>query len=198
MKKTIYFLLSLFLLAFSTCKTEKECPGFNSEDLTEFTYLNADTIYFKNETDSLFQIFISNINMSAPFTYDCKDLHKVCPCINYVEAQATDTKTNTSYIFLRMEQSDVSEMQYFKYNVQGFQFEFDFINELPHIDQMNHIEYFSSFLIGNITYTDVILITNHDTESADIFQVYFNKQKGVLRFIEKSTNMIWSLNNDQI
>lgn len=178
---------------FSSCKKQKSCPGFDTQDLSEFTYAEPDTITFENETSELFQVFISHINLSSPYTYECRDLYGICPCTNYIEAMATDTKTQNTYSFLKMEQSDVSEMQYFKYNVQGFEFEFDFINELPHIDQMDHLKYYSSFTIGDAVYQDVVVITNFNSEKVHIHQVFFNKQNGVLRFIEKSTNKVWSI-----
>jgi len=196
MEKISLLIISVlpFILC-SACKKEKSCPAFDTSDTVEFTYKNPDTISFENESAELFQIFISHISYSLPFTYKCKDLYNICPCINYAEAMATDTKTQVSYSFLKMEQSDVSEMQYFKYNVQGFEFEFDFINELPYIDQMDHLKYYRSYAIGNIVYEDVVIITNRNDGITNIFQVFFNKQNGVLRFIEKSTNSIWSIKN---
>ena len=196
MRNLIFVVISLMISSlFSSCKSEKSCPGFDDGDISEFTYVESGTITFENEASELFQIFISQINLSTPYTYECKDLYKVCPCINYIEALATDSKTPNTYTFLRMEQSDVSEMQYFKYNVQGFEFEFDFINELPYIDQMDHLKYYSSFTIGEIVYHNVIAITNSDVETVNISQVFFNKQNGVIRFIEKSPNSVWSIKN---
>jgi len=193
MKNLIYITIS-FLIFFS-CKVQKSCPGFGTNDISQFSYKKSDTITFENESSDLFQIFISDIILSLPYAYECQDLYKICPCLNYIEALATDTKTLKTYTFLRMEQSDVSEMQYFKYNIQGFKFDFDFINELPHINQMAHLKYYSSLSIGTKVYQDVIAITNLDSEKNDILQVFFNKQYGVLRFIEKSTNNVWSLKN---
>ncbi len=196
MKNLIFLVISFMIFSlFSSCKKQVSCPGFDASDISEFSYIEPDTITFENENSELFQIFISHINLSLPYTYECRDLYKTCPCINYIEALATDTKSLNTYSFLRMEQSDVSEMQYFKYNVQGFEFEFDFINELPYIDQMDHLKHYSSFAIGDKVYQDVIAITNLDSETVNIFQVFFNKQNGVLRFIEKSTNSIWSIKN---
>lgn len=183
----------LLLILFSACKQEKSCPAFDMDDQAEFTYNKPDTISFENESAELFQVFISQINFSLPYTYECRDLYKICPCTDYAEALATDTKTPVSYSFLRMEESDVSEMQYFKYNLQGFEFEFDFINELLYIDQMDHLKHYSSFIIGDSVYEDVIVITNMNFETTNIFQVFFNKQNGVLQFIEKSTNSIWRI-----
>lgn len=162
-------------------------------DLAEFTYRNTDTISFENDSAGLFQIFISQIDYSLPYTYECRDLYNVCPCINYAEAIATDTKTPVPYTFLRMEQSDVSDMQYFKYNVRGFEFEFDFRNELPCIDQMDQFKHYSSMAIGNVVYDDVIVIFNVNIGGPDISRVFFNKQNGVLQFIERSTNTAWRL-----
>ena len=196
MKNLSFVVISLVIFSlFSSCEKQKSCPGFDASDISEFNYIESDTITFENETSELFQLFISHIDLSLPYTFECKDLYNVCPCINYIEALATDTKSENTYSFLRMEQSDVSEMQYFKYNVQGFEFEFDFINELPFIDQMDHLKHYSSFAIGDVVYQDVIVITTLDIETVNIFQVFFNKQNGVIRFIEKSTNSVWSIKN---
>jgi len=194
MKSILIIIISfLFLFVFSTCKKEKSCAGFNPDDLTEFSYKTIDTLVFMDVDSNLFYIYISAINLSEPYTYKCKDLYKTCPCINYVEALATDSRSTTEYIFLKMEQSDVSEMQYFKYNVQGFEFEFDFINELPYIDQMEHLQHFQTMTIGNYVYDNVIEVTNLNLSTANIYKVYFNKQNGLLRFSEKTTNKVWTL-----
>lgn len=194
MIKPVYIMFFLFFIIYA-CKKEKKCPGFDMKDSIEFCYLLPDTLIFENEVSEKFQVFISRINISEPYTYECREIERVCACINYIEALATDTKNSNQYTFLKMEQSDVSEMQYFKYNVQGFEFEFDFINELPYIDQMDHLTYFNSLKVGNLIYNDVILITNNDLSEANIYQVYFNKQNGVLRFIENSTKKVWNISN---
>jgi len=192
---TLSILFLAITLIFSNCKKDIECSGFNTSDSSEFTYTIPDTLTFKNETSGEFQIVIKEIKLSEPYTFECRDLYKICPCMDYIEALVTDSKTQTPYTFLKMEQSDASEMQYFKYNVQGYQFEFDFINELPYIDQMDHLTYYSTYTFGTVTYNDVIMITNSDFETNDIYRVYFNKENGVLRFIEKSTNQIWTIQN---
>ncbi len=181
------------LLAFTACKKEKTCPGFDSADLSEFAYPAPDTLTFENDQKEQFQIFITEIRFSEPYAFECQDLYNVCPCLNSAEAFATDSKIATSYCFLKMEQSDVSEMQYFHYNVRGFQFEFDFINELPYIDQMEHLTHHASLTIGSTSYNDVIEIRNMDLASADIQRVYFNKKNGILRYIVPSTGETWDL-----
>ncbi|MDA3824206.1 MAG: hypothetical protein PF450_16560 [Bacteroidales bacterium] len=182
-----------FILFFSSFKQEKFCPGFDSNDVSEFSYSESDTLIFENENLDVFQVFISEISFSESYTYECRDIYKICPCLNYMEAVATDTKTMLPYSFLRMEQSDVSEMQYFKYNIQGFEFEFDFRNELSHTNEMEHLQYYPSFTIGDAVYSDVVLVTNFDLQTSDISQVYFNKQNGVLSFVERSTTSVWNL-----
>jgi hypothetical protein len=92
-----------------------------------------------------------------------------------------------------MEQSDISDMQYFKYNFRGFYFEFDFINELPYINQMEHLTYHSSLTVGAATYEEVVEIRNLEPASADIARVYFNKENGILRFIINSSGEQWDL-----
>jgi hypothetical protein len=58
---------------------------------------------------------------------------------------------------------------------------------------MDHLRYYSSLTIGDVVYQDVIAISNLDVETVDISQVFFNKKNGVLRFIERSTNSVWSI-----
>jgi hypothetical protein len=60
---------------------------------------------------------------------------------------------------------------------------------------MEHLMHFGSFKVGDIVYSDVILITNTGLSGANIYQVYFNKKNGVLRFIENSTGEAWSIQN---
>lgn len=91
-----------------------------------------------------------------------------------------------------MEQSDVSNMQYHKYNVKGFRFEFDYRNELPHIDEMPFLQFIGNLTIDNVTYSDVIRINNTSSTSG-ISQVFFSKKEGVLQFVEKGTNLTWSI-----
>lgn len=193
----IHFILfsAVFQLLLSSCLQEKTCPGFDANDMTEFSYLTPDTLTFESDSSEVFQVFITAIILSETYVYECRDLYKICPCINYIEAEANDSRSSDSYTFLRMEESDVSEMQYFKYNVWGFEFEFDFINELPHIGEMEHLQHYPSLSIGNNVYYDVVAITNLGNEPVDIYQVYFNKQNGLLRFVEKSTNKVWTLKN---
>lgn len=190
-------MILIFLVnAFLSCKKQKSCPAFNPKDAAEFSYTKPDTLIFENEESEQFKVFISSIKMSESYTYECKDLHNICPCINYIEALATDSRRTKQYSFLRMEQSDVSDMQYFKYKVRGFEFEFDFRNELPYIDQMEHLKYYSSMTIGSKKYKDIICITNFDPENTSaIYQVFFTKNEGVLRFSEKTSNQAWSLVN---
>ncbi|MBN1925171.1 MAG: hypothetical protein JW798_04985 [Prolixibacteraceae bacterium] len=194
MKPSISILfVGLMLTIFNGCKTEKTCPAFDPGDLSEFTYPVADTIVFENELSEKFLIFISEVKFSEPYTFECQDMYNICACLNSVEAIATDSKNNVPYTFLKMEQSDVSDMQYFYYNVRGFNFEFDFINELPYIHEMEHLIYHSSLTVGTITYNEVIEIRNLELSTANIGRVYFNKENGILRFIIQSTGEQWDL-----
>jgi len=191
--KILVFLLSLSLLL--SCAKTKHCPTFNETDMTHMPYKKADTLLFKNASDSVFEIYLQSLVKSEAYSYECKDAKKMCPCINYVEVRATDTKRSTLYPFLKMEQSDVSEMQYFKYQVLNFSFEFDFKNELPYISQIPHMSLIGTMNIGNQTYSQVVEIVNDDLSSANISKVYFNKNNGLLRFVEKSSGTIWDIVN---
>lgn len=191
--KNLIMLSALVITFISSCKTEKSCPGFDEADMKEFTYQAPKTLIFENEDSALFEIVITEIIMSQAYDYECRDLYRICPCINYVEALATDTRTSMPYVLLRMEQSDVSEMQYFKYTIMGFEFMFDFINELPYIDEIDMFSYHPSLIVGNKTYYEVVAITNTDEESPGISKVFFTKKDGIIRFIESESDMAWNL-----
>ncbi len=194
MRSIIYvkFLLIFLLLIITSCKKHKYCPPFSPASLIDFAYQQPETITFKSTEGNIFKIFIEKIEQSESYSYTCRDLYRVCPCLNSVKAIATDTHIATSYIFLEMEQSDVSNMQYHKYNVKGFRFEFDYRNELPHIDEMPFLQFIGNLTIDNVTYSDVIRINNTSSTSG-ISQVFFSKKEGVLQFVEKGTNLTWSI-----
>ncbi len=179
-------------LILAACKTEKECPAFDMADFAEFPYQQPDTLVFKNITDDTFSIIIREIVLSEVYTIDCSEPKKICPCLNSVEAMATVNQSSTRFRFLQMEQSDVSDMQYFRYNVKGFEFEFDFRNELPYINQIPYAHAVGDLIIGDTTYKEVVVINNEDTNS-NISQVFFNKESGLLKFKEKNPEQIWSI-----
>ncbi|MCF8359996.1 MAG: hypothetical protein K9H26_14655 [Prolixibacteraceae bacterium] len=187
------FFIALMLSNFTGCKKEKNCPGLDPADLSEFPYPVADTLVFENDQQEQFLIFISEIQLSEPYSFECQEMYNVCACLNSAEALATDSRNNVPYTFLKMEQSDISTMQYFKYNLRGFYFEFDFRNELPYINQMEHLTYHSALTIGAVTYEDVVEFRNMEPESANISRVYFNKENGILRFIINSSGEQWDL-----
>jgi hypothetical protein len=196
MKRTAILTLSiLFLILTTTCKKQKSCPGFNISKFTEFCYQQPVTLTFESQEQEQFIVTISSIFQSLPYNYECRDLYGICPCLNSVEAKATDSQTTTEYSFAKMELSDVSEMQYFKFNVKGFEFEFDFINELPHIDQMDNFSFYPTITIGNQIYSEVVVVTNQNQDQSGISQVFFSKQFGVLRFTEKVSGKVWSILN---
>lgn len=185
---------ALFFCVVSCSKT-KNCPAFNESDMAHMPYKMRDTLVFKNAHDSVFEIFLLSFDKSEAYVYECKDAKKICPCINYVEVVANDTRRPSNYTLLRMEQSDVSDMQYFKYNILNFGFEFDFKNELPHIQQMPHMTLIGQMTIGNHTYNQVVEINNEGLSLANVSKVYFNKNNGLLRFVERSSGTIWDIVN---
>ena len=189
--KAFYLISTIFLSVLFSCKTEKDCPAFESNDLKYFTYRTEDTLRFTNADSEVFEIYIDQIVTSESYSFECKDLYGICPCINYAEAKAQDSRTNESYVLLRMEQSDVSEVQMFFYHIMDFSFEFDFNNELPHIDEMPHLSYMGSFSVGGKFYQDVVKIIDYDSSSDRVSAVYFNQKNGILRIDEKASENVW-------
>jgi len=189
------FYVSLIVLIFviTSCKKKVECPAFDSADLHYFPYKQIDTLSFLSSNSDTFMIYIQKIEQSESYEYTCKDLHKICPCLNSVSAIVTDSKSSQQYEFLVMEQSDVSALQNFKYNILQFTFEFDFKNELPYIQQIPFMKYIGNYMIEDRTYYEVIEITNTDNTTTPIAKLYFNKANGIIRWNEKGNGKIWHL-----
>jgi hypothetical protein len=187
-------LLSLFIiLSVFSCKTEKDCPAFETNDLKYFAYHAGDTLRFTNAASEIFEIYIEQIKTSDSYSFECNDLYGICPCINYAEAIATDNRSSDSYILLKMEQSDVSEMQIYRYRIMDYSFEFDFKNELPYIAEMEHLTFLGNFSVGGKIYENVVKISDLGNSSEMVEAVFFNQKNGLLRVDEKSPDSIWEI-----
>lgn len=196
MKSKLLVLFAFSILFFSNCKREVTCPAFKNSDLQYIAYNENDSLVFEfNQTDMPLKyiIHIKEISPSESFVQKCKrDLYNQCPCINSVSVTAENSEDSSSFVFLKMEQSDVSEMQVFKYHIKDFNFEIDFDNELPYSSDIPYMEYIPSLEINGITYTKVAIITNLDNLSSNILKVYLNKANGIFAFQDKSLNT-WNL-----
>lgn len=179
-------------MLFLACKKEKHCESFDLNDTIHFAYNHIDTLVFENRHYERFFIYINSIETSEPYVFTCKELHGICACTDYIRANATDSENSNEYIFLEMEQSDVSDLQYFTYDLKGFVFEFDFINELPHIDEMENLQHYSAYTINDVAYKDVIEVRNMNYNNQNIYKAYFNQENGLIQFIEGNNN-IWTL-----
>lgn len=190
MKVKIILFLLLSVIAFPFCKTEKNCPAFKAADLSNIAYKSNDTLKFTNAKSGEYNIFIKEVKLSDIYTYECRDLYKVCPCLNYVEVLVTDTYNSKEYSFLKMEQSDVSEMQYFKYNVMGFYLELDFNNEVQYANQFPYLAV-ENITINNVLYNNVVVYSNLEDASSTVSKVYLTKKLGILRILMKNET-IWN------
>jgi hypothetical protein len=189
MKKLgILIIFSVIFLSF--CKTEKDCPAFELVDLQNITYHSGDSLIFENQQSDTFSIIINQVNLSQAFTYECKDLYKICPCINYAEVNSVNSNSSETYVLLRMEQSDVSDMQYFKYNILDFYFEIDFNNELQYVDQFPYLD-LETITVNNVVYDNVVVYSNLEDTSTLVDKVYLTKQHGILRIALKD-GTIWN------
>ena len=181
------------MLSLIPCSKQKNCAAFKDEDLRYIPYEIPDTLKFENQQGEIFEIFITSIEKSEASSFTCKDLYGICPCINYVKVISKDTNNSGSYVFLKIEQSDVSNMQYFKYQVLDYYFEFDFRNELPHVKDFNNIELRDTVIIKNKSYSKVLIIKDINNPRSSISQVFFNETNGILKFVEKVTVSEWEL-----
>ncbi len=193
MKRIIFCLYVITCILTLSCTQYKECPAFDEADLQYLPYVTGDTLVFHNEQAESYQIYIEELRQSEAYDFTCRDLYGICACTDYVEVMATDTENPDPYIFLRMEQSDVSDVQYFQYQLLDYDFEFDFRNELPHIDDFPHIEFKDSLLIGEHVYHEVLMIRNQDQSASRIDKVYFNQCGGILKFCKENPAEKWEL-----
>ncbi len=195
MKRISQQIIILIIIVSFSCTKQKECPAFNDDDLRYIPYKIGDTLNFINQQGELFAFFIEKFKKSEAYNFKCKDIYGICSCINYVDIISTDTENSSSYSFLKLEQSDASDMQYFKYHILDFYFEFDFRNELPYIHDFDNFELIDSVKIFDTFYTEVVVVSNLNNSVSKISKVYFNKTVGILRFSEKLSGKEWSLVN---
>lgn len=195
MNKIIIYIVSILILSSISCSKQTNCAAFKNEDLRYIPYNISDTLTFENQDGEIFEIFINSIEKSEASSFTCRDLYGVCPCVDYVKLISKDSKNPNSYVFLKMEQSDVSAMQYFKYQVIDYNFEFDFRNELSEVSYFNNIILKDTVVIKNKSYSKVLIIKNTDNPKSSISQVYFNEKNGILKFVEKVTGSEWELIN---
>lgn len=191
MKKITFITSTLLIILLFSCKTVKECPEFNYSDLQEVCYNEFDTLTFMNSQSEEFNIYIQEFYFSTSFEQECSGVERICPCLNNVEVMATNTLTNNPFVFLRMEQSDVSEMQIFKYQVFDFYFEIDFINEVSNIDDFPYMELSPNFTIDNTSYNNVVILSNLENPSLTVSKVCLNKTNGILKIVKKD-GTIWT------
>jgi hypothetical protein len=190
MKSFRVLVLFFGLVNLFSCKSEKKCPAFNPSDLQYIAYNQFDTLTFVNQqNDSLF-IYLQNFNLSPTFSQRCDFMQFVCPCINFVEVLAKNSASGFTYVFLRMEQSDASDMRYHKYRVLDFDFELDFENELIYADDFPYLDVYETFSIRDVVYYKVAAYTDLENASAQLSTVYLNKANGIIRILTKE-NVIW-------
>lgn len=192
MKFNNLIIVAMLLLLFSNCKRQTNCPAFQTSDLQFIAYNENDSLVFESDNidvNSKYIIHIKDIKPSESFSQKCEpDLYNQCPCINSVSVIAENSQSSSSFLFLKMEQSDVSEMQVFKYQIKDFNFEIDFDNELPYASEIPYMDYVSSVEMNGVVYFNVAIISNLDNASSNILKVYLNKANGVFAFQDKSFN----------
>ncbi len=189
----IVFFILASVVFFSACRKSVNCPAFDTDDSIHFAYNNLDSLIFVSTNDDTLEIYMQRVETSEAYSYTCKDLYGICPCLNSIKLIVKDSRNANPYVLLEMEQSDRSALQSFTYTVLGFEFEFDYTNELPYIDEIEHIDYIGNLEIKGKLYSGVVLLKNMDLSPANISSVYINKENGILGFTEKNPVLTWSL-----
>ncbi len=193
MKRISHIIIAVVFLFSGSCKKEKSCPAFNENDLQYIAYAEFDTLTFTNNQNDTFQIYIEEFHFSESYKekYETVFNVKKIACLNYVDLFASDSRNTSSYVFLKMEQSDVSEMRYFKYNLLDFYFEIDFENEVPYIDDFDYMELVPNLSINDTIYNNVVRYRDIQHSSEVIQSVYLNKKDGILKFVENVSGVEW-------
>lgn len=198
--KKVFFLftfaaLILPLCYLFSCAKKTECSSFTDEDMINLPYTAGDTIIFKDNNDNSFIIPILSIVKSQPYSYKCRDLNGICMCEKYAEILANNIETSTEYVLLRLEINSKSGANIYRYNVENFNFEFDFENDSERIDMMGNFFIVDSLIITDTTYRNVFKVTNQDFENTLVSSVYFNKSSGVLK-ISKNNGTVFELRRE--
>ncbi len=173
-----------------SCSNKVDCPAFDENDLKDIPYKVGDTLKFQDLQENIKMIIVKKIKQSDAYTYKCKDLNALCVCTNYAAVIVDYLSNGKTDTLLKYEQSNKSDMKYYKYKIEDFYFEFDFENELPYIDNFEHIFLIDSLEINNQILTEVLVIRNISDVSSNISKVYFNKKFGILKYQEKNGN-VW-------
>ncbi|MFC2136720.1 hypothetical protein ACFLTE_01060 [Bacteroidota bacterium] len=191
--KTINYLVFI-LIIFSACEAEKTCDAFDKANNDLIPYEINDTIIFLSIDSLEFKIYIDDYIYSKEYIEMCP-YFKIsdCPCLNSVEILAINSNEITQEVFLEIEMSDISDMQYYKYQLLDFYFEIDFINELPYADDFDHIKYYEKLTLNNNEYANVAEINNINATKEGVNKVLVNKENGILKFYQKNSAIEWTI-----
>lgn len=184
-------LIMLFLVSFS-CSKKVDCPAFNSFELIPSSYVEGSEVIFKNQENNIKKYEIVEIILSENYSFDCKDLNKICFCESYATIFVSN-ENDKLFEFLKIELNDNNNQQVYRYTIMDFNFEFDFVNDLPNLHYFDNIDLVEEFEIDNEQYHQVVVLHNNDSESTSIVdKVYFNKEYGILKIVEKANNIAWT------
>ncbi len=183
-------LIGLAMLMIISCKKEKNCPAFSQNDLFLLPYNEDDTVVFQSYHNPSFSIIIQQLIQSSEYTETYQSLLnlKKEACINYAELMATGTGKEKPYVFLRLEQSDVSDMQYYKYTFKDFYFEIDFKNEVPYANDFDQFDVVNRMAINEKEYREVVVYKDIQDESKEISTIYLTRSDGIIQFIDDKQN----------
>lgn len=195
MKKPVFFislLMTVFLL--SACSEETNCPAFKEYELVPGIYREKSIITFKNNKDELLKFEIGPVTYSDAYSYKCKDLHNICPCEKSAVVNASSVHYDNHFVLLRIELNDKNNQQVYRFFIQFFKFDFDFENDINYIDHIENMSIIDKIEINGKQFTQVIVVTNTDEElQSNIEKVYFNKEYGIIKFINKESGNTWEL-----
>ncbi len=195
MKNEMFFVsLIMAAIAFSSCSEDINCPAFKPYELVPEIYRKDKIVTFKNQNEELIRFEIGTLNFSDAYSYKCKDLHNICPCESSAVVYASNYGNDNMFRLLRIELNDRNNQQVYRFSIFFFSFEFDFVNDIKHIDIMDNISIIDEMEINGKQFQQVIVVTNNDEEiQTNIKKVYFNKKYGIIKFINKESENTWEL-----
>lgn len=195
MKKLIFITCAISILFFSVaCKRNIVCPEFTNHQIIPAAYYEGMIIEFRDNQNNERKLEIVEVKKSEAYEYNCKDLHNICHCETSAEIWVKNSGQENPFLFLQIVLNVNNNQEVFRFNFSQFSFEFDFFNDFQYIELMPQLTYIGELQIGALEYNEVLMIVNDENAQSNIDKVYFNKENGIIRFIEKTAAKVWTIN----
>jgi hypothetical protein len=62
---------------------------------------------------------------------------------------------------------------------------------MDYINEMEHLKLVGNVIINDKEYVDVVEVSDLEYSSRNISKIHFNKNNGIIKIFEKTSNVIW-------